>query len=206
MQENPFPFVKEVMEFRSSLTPETDRGCALMAAAYLSEQLERLLRATLVHDDAAIDDLFRHLGPLGSFSGRIEMCYAFGLLPAEARRDLHLIRKIRNDFGHVAHTLTFEDPGIADRCRELYHNAYDADGRARGRFTNTVMGVCAVVHHAIYKAAPRNVPSGTTMTDEMKGDVWSMAEQLADVVLKEYGLEAKTSPKSLLSPEKPPSS
>src|SRR5262245_33803219 len=115
MPDTDFPFLEEVSEFRSSLTPETDRGCALMAAAYLSNQLVRLLRATLVEDEDVIDELFRHLGPLGSFSGCIEMCYALGLLPSEVRRDLHLIRKIRNDFGHVARTLTFEDPGIANR-------------------------------------------------------------------------------------------
>ena len=112
MSEDPYVYAVEVFEFRATLTEETDRGCALMAAAYLDDQLECLLRRTLVDDNTAIDDLLRSAGALGSFSARIELCYALGLLPGQARRDLHLIRKIRNDFGHVAKPLAFEEPGI----------------------------------------------------------------------------------------------
>jgi hypothetical protein len=38
---------KEVFAFRSSLNQETDRGCALMAAAYLDTELEWLLKGIL---------------------------------------------------------------------------------------------------------------------------------------------------------------
>ncbi len=167
-----------------------------MAAAYLSDQLERLLRRTFVDDKPAIDELFRHLGPLGSFSGRIEMCYALGLLPAEARRDLHLIRRIRNDFGHVARALTFDEPGIAGRCRELYHSARDADAPARAKFTNAVMGVCAVIHYSIHTAVRHSVPSGVTMTDARKREVLQLAEMVAAAVLQEFGLPEEPSSKS----------
>lgn len=194
MLQDPFPYVDEVLEFRSSLSGETDRGCALMAAAYLADQLERLLRHTLVDDQAAVDELFRHLGPLSSFSGRIELCYALGLLPAEARRDLHLVRKIRNDFGHVAKTLTFEEPAIAARCRELHHSGREAEARPRAKFTSAVMGLCAVIHFFIHRATRRVVPSGVTMTEDRKREVRELAQKLAAAVEQEFELPIDSIP------------
>jgi hypothetical protein len=47
--EVPSPKIDEVLEFRSSLTGETDRGCALTAAAYLGDELEKLLGELVRH-------------------------------------------------------------------------------------------------------------------------------------------------------------
>ena len=117
-----------------------------MAAAYLDDQLEGLLRQALVDDKAAIDDLLRSSGALGSFSARIELCCALGLLPRQARRELHLIRKIRNDFAHVAKPLAFEEPGISCRCREPSTVRLKHNRRLVTMLTGAVLGVCAVVH------------------------------------------------------------
>jgi hypothetical protein len=43
--------LKEVAKCRDTLNPETDRGCALMAAAYLDSQLELLLRKSFIPDE-----------------------------------------------------------------------------------------------------------------------------------------------------------
>jgi|SRR5271157_2819684 len=186
MSQDPYLYADEVFEFRSSLTEETDRGCALMAAAYLADQLERLLRRALVDDEDAVDELLRPLGPLGSFSGRIELCYALGLLPTDARRDLHLIRKIRNDFSHVAKTLTFDEPGITSRCRELNHSGREAEASPRAKFTSAVLAVCAVVHVFIQTATQPDVPTGITMTEEVKHKVREFADKLALLVTQEF--------------------
>ena len=53
----------EAFEFRRSLTPETDRGCALMAAAYLEDQLAELLMLYFVDDASLAKDVFEHNGP-----------------------------------------------------------------------------------------------------------------------------------------------
>jgi DNA-binding MltR family transcriptional regulator len=169
MTEDPFQHVDEVFEFRHSLNEETDRGCALMAAAYLADQLEVLLRRTFVDDRDVIDELLRPLGPLGSFSGRIEICYALGLLPNQTRRDLHLIRKIRNDFGHVAKILTFAEPAISARCGELRHSVHEPEARPRAKFTNAVLGVCGAVRNAVKAARQSEVPSDYDMHEVKRG-------------------------------------
>ena len=180
--------MREVFEFRHSLSEETDRGCALMAAAYLADQLERLLRRTFVDDETAIEELFRPLGPLGSFSGRIEMCYALGLLSDETRRDLNLIRKIRNDFGHVAKTLTFDEPGIDARCRELHHSYREAESPARSKFTSAVMAISGVVHALIHMVRQPDVAGDVMRTEEMKRNVRELAEKWAATTIEELGL------------------
>jgi DNA-binding MltR family transcriptional regulator len=140
----------EVFEFRKTLTPETDRGCALMAAAYLDSQLEDLLTLHFVDDPAVVEELLGQSKPLGSFSSRIDMAYVLGLIGPKARRDLHLIRKIRNLFGHEHKPLFFDEPKIANRCRELKY--VWLEGNPRQNFIRAVMGVLAILHSKILKA------------------------------------------------------
>lgn len=81
----------DVMQFRSSLSPETDRGCALMAASFLDSELGDLLRSYVVDDRSVADEVFGQAKPLGTFSSRIDAAYLLGLISANARRDLHLL-------------------------------------------------------------------------------------------------------------------
>lgn len=140
----------EVLEFRQSLNAETDRGCALMAAAYLDAELEKLLRKYFVSNDMVQTELLRQSGPLGSFSSRIDLAYLLGLLGAKARRDLHLIRKIRNEFGHVSTPLNFNDAALASRCSALYHDAYENTTSPRRKFIRTALGILGVIHANLY--------------------------------------------------------
>jgi DNA-binding MltR family transcriptional regulator len=90
----------QVILFRQTLSAETDRGVALVCAAYLDGELKALLEKTFVDAPNTIDKLFEGTGPLATFSSRIDLALAIGLLRGESHRGLHLIRKIRNDFAH----------------------------------------------------------------------------------------------------------
>jgi DNA-binding MltR family transcriptional regulator len=151
------PRLDEVMEFRLSLNAETDRGCALMAAAYLDAELESLLRVHFVQNKTVADDLLGQNRPLGTFSSRIDLAYALGLIPTTSFRDLHLIRKIRNDFAHKAAPLSFEYDPMAARCRELCHaEVLGKAARPRARFTRSVLGVLAPIQVAIQTSKPQS--------------------------------------------------
>jgi DNA-binding MltR family transcriptional regulator len=102
-----------------ALRAESDRGCALFAAAYLDEALARLLRARMVQDSRMEKDLFISQAPLGAFSARIKMVYYLGELGSEERQMLDTIRGIRNHFAHHFEATSFSDQSIADRCRHL---------------------------------------------------------------------------------------
>jgi hypothetical protein len=139
-----------IQKFRESLTPETDRGCALMAAAFLDERLMDLLKANLVNDDRMSQKVFDSSGPLGSFSSRIDMAYLMGLIPKNALRDLHLLRKIRNNFAHVSDKLTFETPEISDRCGLLFFIGEPCDRPPRAQFVGAMMSIVGLIEGQIY--------------------------------------------------------
>src|SRR4051794_30171075 len=104
MSEDPAEFLakqqKEIEAFRKALTAESDRGCALFAAAYLDHSLSDVLYVSLVANKKIETDLFEGTAPLASFSSRIKMAYYLGLISQPCRRDLDIIRGIRNDFAH----------------------------------------------------------------------------------------------------------
>jgi hypothetical protein len=85
------------------------------------------------------------------------MAYALGLIGPNARRELHLIRKVRNEFGHEPKPISFDHPPIASRCRELYHHQLLPDGSPRSSFTRSVMGLLARIHGEIRRTQHRDV-------------------------------------------------
>lgn len=137
----------EVLEFRRELTNETDRGVALYAAAHLDERLAKLLRAFLVQDEAVAEPLFKGIGAFASFSARIDTAYLLGLVPASVRRELHLVRKIRNGFAHEAKPLRFSDDPIAARCRELTRASLAENPRSK--FVQAAMGLAGIIDGGI---------------------------------------------------------
>src|SRR3954467_15011221 len=79
----------EVLEFRSSLTPETDRGVALVCAAYLETELEGLLRKAFVDVPKVVEHLFEPSGTIGTLSSKIDLALAIGQIESETHRGLH---------------------------------------------------------------------------------------------------------------------
>jgi DNA-binding MltR family transcriptional regulator len=145
-----------------------------MAAAYLDDQLDSLLRKMLVDDHSVAEALFQASGPLGAFAARIDLAFALGLLGKQARRDLHLIRRIRNDFGHVARPLSFEDQPMRDRCRALYYGALGPDASPRKRFTHVALTLVGVICGKRQMARHKVSPPDLIMSEEMK--MWVLGE------------------------------
>src|ERR1700730_9110602 len=57
--------------------------------------------------------LFDKMGaPLRSFSAKIELAFALGVIANELRLTLHLIRDVRNKFAHRIESLTFDHTDI----------------------------------------------------------------------------------------------
>lgn len=141
-----------IIRFAETLQAESDRGCALVSAAYLDESLKQLLLKSFVEDKLSEKILEHELQP---FSLRIDIAFLLGALNKIAHRDLHLIRKIRNEFGHNADPITFEHPQIKDRCLELKYSRDNADQTPRLRFisaTCTLLGSIDAI--AIQKKHP----------------------------------------------------
>jgi len=117
------PEIFENFELKGTLTEESDRGCALMAVSYIEIELGEFISSYFVRDDKLNKRLFSGFGPLSSFSSKIDIAYSIGLIPKLMHRDLHILRKIRNEFAHDPGKFGFEKSAIGDKCRELYYDA-----------------------------------------------------------------------------------
>ncbi|MDI4639166.1 MULTISPECIES: MltR family transcriptional regulator [Halomonadaceae] len=111
---------RKFQEMLAETKGEGDRGCALILAANLDNRLRELLIAHFVSMPCKQQKaLFEGTGPLSTFSSRISVSYACGLLAEDEAHDLQLIRKIRNLFAHEEHGWSFVTPSISNRCDSL---------------------------------------------------------------------------------------
>jgi DNA-binding MltR family transcriptional regulator len=174
------PHLNRVIEFRESLTPETDRGCGVAAPAFIDEELKFLLQSVLADDDKLIEQAFSQSGPLASFSARIDFGFLMGLLSRVAWRDLHIIRKVRNDFAHSAKPLSFDDDAIRSRCSELSHSGREKSASPRQHFTSAVCGVLACIHGSLSSAKRPVVPPDLLSSDQENAALRNIVQKTFD--------------------------
>lgn len=99
---------------------ESDRAAGIVAVAMLDEALHDLFAGRLLPPLKPANSLLEgNRAPIGTFSVRIDAAHQLGFISTEMARDLHLMRKIRNDFSHHAQQVTFDTPSAKDRVKEL---------------------------------------------------------------------------------------
>ena len=113
------PEFQQLARFMNEFNKESDRGAALVAASMLDEQLQKILTNFFVESSESEDLLIGFNAPLGPFSSRVSAAFALGLIQENEFREINLIRKIRNEFGHGWEPVSFESGRVADFCRQL---------------------------------------------------------------------------------------
>jgi len=97
---------------------------------------------------------------LGTFSARVEACYALGLITEDEHNDVSLIRRIRNDFAHHIDT-SFETPSVVSRCGQLKMKAEDygeVKVGASGQFQTAAIAVISnLINRPDYVSKDRRV-------------------------------------------------
>ncbi|MFN8466337.1 MAG: hypothetical protein U0X20_12340 [Caldilineaceae bacterium] len=136
----PIGSLEGIHEYRRQLTLETDRGCALAAAAFLDSELETLLRRYLVDDSSVVQRLFDGNGSFSTFSTKIDSAYSLGLLTKHSMLGIHLVRKIRNEFAHKLSQTEFVSGRVKDWCRLLEpYSLLGTVGNERRLFESSTM-------------------------------------------------------------------
>jgi len=104
----------------------------LVACSFIDGQLAAALRAKLL-DVPTVEKLLEGFNaPLGTFSARIAISRALGVISAVEHAECERLRKVRNEFAHRVHC-SFDDEKIEAICRELAFSAkpyVKADGEA----------------------------------------------------------------------------
>ena len=102
----------------------------------------------MLRGDAALHESILGMeGPLQSFGARIKLGQALGLYGEVTRRNLDLIRKVRNDFAHSVveenqnrrlEKMSFAFHTVADRCASLKTMGNNPPSDPRARFKMAV--------------------------------------------------------------------
>ena len=142
---------EDLSKFVEELKRETDRGLPLVGAALLDDRLTETLRSFFCEVPGANKILDDANAPLGTFSSRTETCYALGLIDEFEYVEIGLIRKIRNEFAHANHGITFSSPRVQGLCSSLKSDLpQGADyplQDPRFRFTNSVVCLALRLYH-----------------------------------------------------------
>jgi DNA-binding MltR family transcriptional regulator len=139
---------QRMMTFIEEMEGQSDRGVAIVGAAWIEEAMSAAIESFLLHDTKAWQRLFGGNGPLASFSAKIDLSRLLGLISDIIKSDLHIIREVRNEFAHqIAHKtehtkLGFASPYIKDKCLAIKCVAHEGIADSREAFIRS----CAVLY------------------------------------------------------------
>ena len=110
----------------------SDRVAGIVTPAFLEELLTTVLRNHLRQDIELLKNIFKPGGALGDFGVKIDIAFLVGIISDEATKDLHRIRKIRNEFAHKIDLDTFDKSPIRDWAMALtIPNWYKFEGKSK---------------------------------------------------------------------------
>lgn len=102
---------EKITAYFHTLLKESDRGCVLLSTSRMDEFLADLhathIRSTAQVSARFIRELFGSHGPLSTFSAKIDLAFAYGLISAADQEDLHRIRALRNAAAHTTAAFSF---------------------------------------------------------------------------------------------------
>jgi DNA-binding MltR family transcriptional regulator len=172
---------KEAFAFHKTLSIESNRGVSLMSASYLEEELKLLLQKYFVQDKNALKEFFGFNGSLGTFSSKIEMAYLLGLIPKEARDDLNLIRKIRNECAHSPYQIDFQSNiKIKSLCAELIYDGLPSTEQPLIKCKGAAFSLLAMIHANRIATCSLTAPPGINIKQFIND-----RDKLIEVVKKE---------------------
>lgn len=134
---------EDLAKFVDELKRETDRGLPLVGAALIDDKLTETLRAYFCEVPSSARLLDEPSAPLATFSSKTETCYALGLIDEFEYGEIGLVRKVRNEFAHAKHGMSFADPRVQGLCSSLKSDLPTGSNYplqdSRFRFTNAVL-------------------------------------------------------------------
>src|ERR1700733_9676268 len=113
------PSREEVMSRLAMAQLAPDYEAATLSAALLEYMLQQAITARFIPlGKSQLDGLFADSGngPLATFSSKIKVSYALGIIGPETRQQAERIRTIRNHFAHHKDKSSFDDAVVMAEC------------------------------------------------------------------------------------------
>lgn len=113
--------VADLPTIEGELYGGSDRARAVLLASFVENALTAFLEAKLrpSYPSGEYRLLFGSMAPLGTFSSKILVAYAFNWTGPDTYHDLDLIRELRNGFAHSRNSFTFETKEVAAVSQKL---------------------------------------------------------------------------------------
>ena len=109
----------------ADLRKESERGCVVLAFAWMDDQLTSNLRKYLLpsaQQSEKADELLGIGRPIGDAATKIDLCLRLAILQPNTYKSLHLFRRLRNDFAHLNSSISFKDQSTHDRVVAIFEN------------------------------------------------------------------------------------
>jgi hypothetical protein len=151
---------QEVAAIFEELKTDGPRGVASLASALMEQLLEGSIKYRMVKLTSDEErDLFQGTAPLATLSARIRVAYAIGIIGKKVRRDLNLLREIRNALVHTRRRVTFETKEVAELCATFIGGKDIAKFRELGPSEQFVEVTQMLLQYLVSKIGP--FPPGT---------------------------------------------
>lgn len=138
------------------------RGTALICGSLLEHNLEAAIRDKLVDlTNTEYKALFRGEAPLRTFSAKIKIGYALGLYGPVGRKQIELIKDIRNAFAHTLVPMNFTTKQVRDACMHLVplqRMAKKMQSHGKWRFVLTSLNYAQALTMISPDGTPQQIP------------------------------------------------
>jgi len=105
----------DYVSFFEGLKKESDRGSIILVVTAIEDALSEAIKRRFVALSASEEKaLYSFNSPLGTFSSRIQIAHALGVINGEGRAQLNLMRAMRNACAHARADISFETPQLRD--------------------------------------------------------------------------------------------
>jgi hypothetical protein len=135
------------------INDESDRGAIIMAATNVEDMLEYeiLHRLPALHaDETARKNMFEQDGPISTFTRKIGMAYAMGIIDKEYRKRIDLVREIRNTAAHSRLPVAGDVPAIRAAIEVLIrHTIENLRTDKPAAYRNAFVIECGLLSHYI---------------------------------------------------------
>lgn len=91
---------------------QPDRSLVIVMAAVIDDALAALIINYLVEAKKITDNMFNGMGPLSTFSAKIDLGFLLAIYNKDFADMLHALRRIRNEFAHNMDPLTLESEEV----------------------------------------------------------------------------------------------
>lgn len=111
-----------------TLVRETDRGSVILLSTGVEDMLGRRIRSDMVELNSDEDArLFGPDAPVGTFSAKIKLAYALGMIDRDVARMCDIMREMRNACAHSGRDISFENQELRDVLKVMLRYITDDD-------------------------------------------------------------------------------